>query len=444
MQGRDHAGPVIGRGRLAHPRIQLRHAVQHPAFQLGQVVVGNGLRIGKTVEAAEQPAQRVADAPVQLCLLLEDLRADAEVQRGVRIHHPQAQDVGAVLLRDLLRGGDVAERLRHFPALLIEHEAMRQHCAEGCDAIGTDALQERGIEPAAMLVGPLQVEVRREGHAARLQHEGMGGPAFEPDIDNVHHLLVIGGNAPLTQEALRGAGLVPGIRALFREGGRDAVNDGLIAQRLARGLVHEDRDRHAPAALAADAPVGLAGDHRVQPVAAGLRHELRLGDRRQRLGADLVLTVHGDEPLRRGAEDHGLLRAPGMRVAVRQLAGGGERAGGAHRVIDGGVRLEDVQAHKTRGMGGEGAVIVHRLRDRQAMGAAEREVILAMARRDVDEAGAGFGRDEIAGQQRHVELIAMAAQRMRGEGAGKVRALDQPNDGMRADAGVLFELRQQR
>ena len=47
------------------------------------------------------------------------------------------------------------------------------------------------------------------------------------------------------------------------------------------------------------------------------RPEVREGDR----------LVHGDEPLRRVAEDHRLLRAPGMRILVLQPAAGHERAG---------------------------------------------------------------------------------------------------------------------
>ena len=93
---------------------------------------------------------------------------------------------------------------------------------------------------------------------------------------------------------------------------------------------------------------GRDADHAADAVAAGAGHEIRLGDGLERPLADAVLAVEGDEPLRRGAEDHRLLGAPGMRVAVRELALGDERA---HRLaggVDGLVRLEHVQARRSQ------------------------------------------------------------------------------------------------
>ena len=91
-------------------------------------------------------------------------------------------------------------------------------------------------------------------------------------------------------------------------------------------LADEHRDRHAPGALARDHPVGLAVDHAVDAVLARRRHPLRDRDRVQRAGAQRVagfrlaivgdVLVHRDEPLRRVAEDHRLLRAPGMRILM--------------------------------------------------------------------------------------------------------------------------------
>jgi hypothetical protein len=60
-----------------------------------------------------------------------------------------------------------------------------------------------------------------------------------------------------------------------------------------------------------------------------------------------------------------------------------------------------------------------------AMGLAQREVVLAMVGRHVDQAGAAFGGDEIAREQR-ARLGKEAAQRVHrvaGDGAGEVRAL---------------------
>ena len=48
---------VVGLRRSPHQRVQLTQPVQHPALQLGQVIVGNGLRGLEIAEIAEDEAQ---------------------------------------------------------------------------------------------------------------------------------------------------------------------------------------------------------------------------------------------------------------------------------------------------------------------------------------------------------------------------------------------------
>src|SRR5258708_21331283 len=86
---------------------------------------------------------------------------------------------------------------------------------------------------------------------------------IEPDIEDVRHLLVIG-RVAIAEEDL-GVGRVPRVRALALESLGDAVDDALIAQRLAAALVDEDGDRHAPGARARPLPVGARLDPRAQP-----------------------------------------------------------------------------------------------------------------------------------------------------------------------------------
>ena len=75
--------------------------------------------------------------------------------------------------------------------------------------------------------------------------------------------------------------------------------------------------------------------------------------------------VHGDEPLRRVAEDDGLLRAPGVRVLMLQPAARDDLAGGGERLDDGlvGVALlalvvDDALALEAGGVRGERAVLI--------------------------------------------------------------------------------------
>ena len=71
-----------------------------------------------------------------------------------------------------------------------------------------------------------------------------------------------------------------------------------VVQRLAGPLLDEHGDRHAPGALAADAPVRPRGDHRADTVAPRVGHERRRGNGGECLVTDVVRPVHRDEPLR--------------------------------------------------------------------------------------------------------------------------------------------------
>ena len=86
----------------------------------------------------------------------------------------------------------------------------------GATPARADRLQQRRLEPAAMLVGPFQIQVRRPRQPALLQHEGMGRAGLEPDIDDVHDLLVVVRIAVRPEEARRRR-RIPRIRALRGE-----------------------------------------------------------------------------------------------------------------------------------------------------------------------------------------------------------------------------------
>ena len=190
--------------------------------------------------------------------------------------HPHAQDVGAGLLDHVLRRHHVAERFRHLAPVLVEHEAVGEHHVIGRAPARAAGFQQRGMEPAAVLVGALQIHdgvgaavdlapdagETREMHRV-LQHEGVGRAGIEPDVENVVDLLpvLVGARA---EETLARAGRVPGVGAFLLEGLGDAGVDPLVLQDLGRAvalLAHEHGDRHPPGALARQHPVGLAGDH---------------------------------------------------------------------------------------------------------------------------------------------------------------------------------------
>ena len=124
--------------------------------------------------------------------MLEDRRADAQVIAVVRRHHPQAQDIDAEILGDVVGRGDIAQRLGHFVALLIEHEAVGENGVIGRAATGADPDQQRGMEPATVLVRAFEIQVGRPLQLRALfQHKAMGSAAVEPDLDHVAALLKI-------------------------------------------------------------------------------------------------------------------------------------------------------------------------------------------------------------------------------------------------------------
>ena len=137
-------------------------------------------------------------------------------------------------------------------------------------------------------------------------------------------------------------------------------------------LAHEHGDRHAPGALARDHPVGPALDHagdavlarRPAPSAVSLMARGAGAQRVARPAAPSASPrcrlVHRDEPLRRVAEDHRLLRAPGVRILMLEPAARDQHAGLDQRLDDGlvGVALlalvgDDALAGEARRLLGE-------------------------------------------------------------------------------------------
>ena len=187
---------------LAHQLIELGQAMQHQPFELGHLAVRNPVAFVEMRQRAQHPADGVAQLAVGLDRGLEDLRSDAQVVGVVGSAAPHPQNVGARLLDHVLRRGHVAERLRHLAAVLVEHEAVGEHHVERRAAAGAAAFEQRGLEPAAMLVGAFEIHHRvgpavglapdageRREVLGVLQHEGVGRAGVEPDVEDVVDLL---------------------------------------------------------------------------------------------------------------------------------------------------------------------------------------------------------------------------------------------------------------
>src|SRR5207245_10537923 len=92
-------------------------------------------------------------------------------------------------------------------------------------------------------------------------------------------------------------------------------NVGRRHEDLAASLARESRDRNAPHALAGEARVRPVLDHAVDAIAAARREPSYYVDLLKCFLSEVIL-FHRDEPLIGGAEDHGILAPPTMRVRV--------------------------------------------------------------------------------------------------------------------------------
>ena len=302
---------------------------------------------------------------------------------------------------------------------------MGEHAAVGRPPDRPAGLEHRGLEPAAVLVGALQVEVGEPVLGAVrpvAQHEGVGGAGVEPHVEDVGDHVPILGVVVGGEEAGLGAVLIPGVGALLLEGREDAGVDGLVAQQEALVLGPDlaarvkAGQRHAPGALARQHPVGAAREHRMQAVAARARREGHqfVGGAQGALADGRAVSVEpvahgavdGGEPLRAVEPDDGRLRAPGMGVRDGD-AGPGEQRAHLHQLVDDGavgaaglaVGLHDRLAPEEGEVRSEGPVALDVVGHRQAVAAADLVVVLAVRGRGVDEAGARVVGDVIAGEE---------------------------------------------
>ena len=133
--------------------------------------------------------------------------------------------------------------------MLVEHEAVRQHDVEGRAAARAAAFQQRGMKPAAMLVGAFEihhgvlaaVDLALDAGELRemlrvFQHEGVRRAGVEPDVENVVDFLPAVLVGALAEETLARAVLVPGVGAFLLEGLDDALVDLGVLQDLDRAV----------------------------------------------------------------------------------------------------------------------------------------------------------------------------------------------------------------
>ena len=278
-----------------------------------------------------------------------------------------------------------------------------------------------------MLVMAFKVQVGRPGGLRRMavaQHVVVRGAGVKPHVQNVGALKVVG---CVSADDGFGCGLAPGLDAASLNHGGGLVHDFHGARvQLAGGGVNEKGQRHAPVALAADAPVGPAGDHVAQAGLAVLGVKLCFVDGLkcqlaqtfagfvfgENAFVTLALGVHADEPLRCRAVNHWRFVAPAMRVAVGDVVRGKQAAVLAQFVNDQRCGFPDVQAAKERQFVHITAIALHRVEDvviGDAVGHAGVKVFHPVGGRGVHDAGAVVGCGVVGQKDRRQALVAVDA-----------------------------------
>ena len=222
-------------------------------------------------------------------------------------------------------------------------EAVGQHLIERRPAARADADQQRAVEPAAVLVAALEVDVGRPAviGSRNGQHRLVARARVEPHVEDVGLALEGGAAARRAGEASRHEllerPLVPGVGAVGVEHRRR-----LFDQRLRSASRCRTRCSPSPGSARprrAGARCTSRGGWRSSPRCAPGPSSGSSACRRSPSGRAprRSLRLHGDEPLRRGQEDHRLVAAP----AVRVLSGDSPRGATAARARPGPPRPSD-------------------------------------------------------------------------------------------------------
>ena len=340
----------LGHHRVEFIHLEMRQDVRLQSGRSAECVavnlqhLGQGHSVHSRVKVAgigQQEFEGVAHPAVNIHHARQDFVVNAQVAGVIGTGTPKPDDLGPQLVAHLLRRHHIAHALAHLAALPVDGEAVGQQAAVGCPVVHGTGGQQRAVEPPAVLVMAFQVQVGLRpsvmaGPWVRgFQHRGVGSARVKPDLQDVRAFGVLGGvsrRAHLGQDGL-GRGLAPGLDAtgFHHLGGQVHDLQGAWVQ-LTAVFVQEEGHRHAPAALAADAPVGPVGNHVAQPAppVLGVKSGLLNGIERglaQGFGGlvdseHALALVHAHKPLGRSAVNHWRFVTPAVRVAVGDVGGG--------------------------------------------------------------------------------------------------------------------------
>ena len=155
----EHTLEVKARKAVAHDLVEFRHPVQHPPLQLGHVCRINAICLAEIIQRAEHIAHGITQAAIAVSHAFEDLIPDPLVGGVIGLRHPKPQNIRAILLHNFLGYDGVADGFGHLHALRVQRETVCHHVAVRRATRSAHRLQQRRMEPPAVLVGAFHVNV---------------------------------------------------------------------------------------------------------------------------------------------------------------------------------------------------------------------------------------------------------------------------------------------
>ena len=215
---------------------------------------------------AQDVADGVADLAVHFGNVFDDFLRDADIAFIVRGRNPETNDIGTIILDDVLRGNGIAEGLAHLAAFPIKGIAVGQDGTVRSLTRRGNACQKGRLEPATMLVAAFKVQVSRPGKTGEMvEDSAMGRPGVKPNIHDVRFLTEVGTAAFGALRTFRQQFFCrmgpPSVAAFLFEDGSQMTDCIRGDERFSAVFTVEDRNRHAPDALTGNTPVMTVTDH---------------------------------------------------------------------------------------------------------------------------------------------------------------------------------------
>ena len=406
----------------------LIHSCQSPAIQLLQLIIRYrvGIRV-EVVQVTQDIAGGVADFSVYLAELLEDVVGNTDVGMVVGGSNPQTQDVCTEFIGDLRWVDTVAQRFVHCFALCVHYPAVGANCLVRSNALPCNRGQQRGLEPAAVLVSALQVQVSRPSQVWSFhQHCCVAGTGVKPNVHDVGFFSEFFASALFTFGSLWKDFLSfmgpPCIRAFFAEQVGNCFDRLLVDVEFSTFFAVEDWNWNTPQSLTGDTPVGAVGDHVLDAAFTPSRNPFNLFDFTDCIFFEIL---HRAEPLFGCTVDDWVFTSPAVWVLMDNLFNRKQQVAVLQLFRNRFVGFIGGQTLKFACILGQLADVVHRHNDWNLRIVVDTnlKVLYTMSRRGMYTTGTGIQCDVVTDDDQRVTV----EERMRTHDVLQILALDRTN-----------------